>query len=83
MVIPPRPSRCRLLVLALLLPLALSAQGSGAGRIAGRIFNPATQEYVRNAEVTVEGTDLVTFSGDDGTYLLSRVPAGEVSLAVV
>jgi len=83
MVAPPRLSRFRLLVLALLLPLALSAQGSAAGRIAGRIFNPATQEYVRNAEVAVEGTDLITFSGEDGSYQLSRVPAGEVSLAVV
>ncbi len=83
MVTPPRSFLVRLLVLACLLSPVLSAQGSATGRIAGRIFNPATQEYVRNAEVTVEGTDLVTFSGDDGTYLLSRVPAGEVSLAVV
>ncbi|MEN9813136.1 MAG: hypothetical protein RL479_1822, partial [Verrucomicrobiota bacterium] len=82
MVISPRCSAFHLLLLALLLPLSLGAQGGGNGRIAGRIFNPATQEYVRNAEVSIEGTNLVVFSGDDGSYLLPNVPAGEVTVAV-
>ena len=43
------------------------AQIAADGRITGRIFNPATQQYVRNAEIRVEGTDLVTYSGDDGS----------------
>jgi len=58
------------------------AQTGGTGRITGRIFNPATQEYVRNAEVTVEGTNITTFSRDDGSYTLSNAPAGEVSVVV-
>ena len=58
MVTSPRRFAFRSLLLALLLPLALLAQGGGTGRIAGRVFNPATQEYVRNAEVSVEGTNL-------------------------
>jgi TonB-dependent receptor len=58
------------------------AQAPATGRITGRIFNPATQEYVRHAEVVIDGTNLVTFSGDDGSYLLSGVPAGEVSVSV-
>jgi hypothetical protein len=62
MVISPHRSAFHLLLLALLLPLSLGAQGGATGRIAGRIFNPATQEYVRNAEVSVEGTNLVVFS---------------------
>ena len=33
--------------------LSLTAQTAATGRITGRIFNPATQEYVRNAEITV------------------------------
>ncbi|MBI5689355.1 MAG: TonB-dependent receptor [Verrucomicrobia bacterium] len=61
---------------------ALSAQSPATGRIAGRIFNPATQEYVRNAEISLEGTALSTFSEDAGAYLLSGVPAGEVTLIV-
>ena len=61
---------------------ALCAQNAGTGRIAGRVFNPATGEYVRNAEVAIEGTNLVTFSGDDGSYVLSNVPTGEYSVTV-
>ena len=59
-----------------------AAQLPAAGRISGRIFNPATQEYVRNAEVSIEGTNLVAFSGDEGAYLLSNVPAGPVTVVV-
>ena len=58
------------------------AQSAATARIIGRIFNPATQEYVRHAEVMVEGTDLTTVSGDDGSYVLSNVPAGNVSVSV-
>ena len=60
---------------------SLSAQ-VGTGRITGRIFNPATQEYVRNAEIAVEGTNLVTYSADDGSYTLPNVPAGDVAVSV-
>ncbi len=81
-----RLSLCGRFFFAWLFNLALgfgaSAESSTSGRVAGRIFNPATQEYVRNAEITVEGTDLTTFSSDDGTYVLSGVPAGEVSVSV-
>src|SRR5215217_1871892 len=57
------------------LPCAV-AQSAASGRIGGRIFNPATQQYVRNAEIRVTGTDLVAYSGDDGTYVLTNVPSG-------
>src|SRR4051812_19328098 len=67
---------CALVVLA-----AVHAQSAG-GKIAGRIFNPATGQYVRNAEVHVKGTDVVTYSSDDGTYELNNVPAGAVDLTV-
>ena len=76
---------CRL-VLASLLLLGLnpnlSAQTAASGRVTGRIFNPATQEYVRNAEITVEGSNAIAFSGDDGSYVLSGVPSGDVTLTV-
>ncbi|MES2692699.1 MAG: carboxypeptidase regulatory-like domain-containing protein, partial [Verrucomicrobiota bacterium] len=52
------------------------------GTISGRIYNPATQEYVRNAEVAIPGTNLVAYSADDGTYLLTGVPAGATSVSV-
>src|SRR5689334_5163093 len=66
---------------ALALVASIHAQ-SASGRITGRIFNPATQEYVRNAEVAVEGTNVVAFSSDDGSYVLSNVPPGNVSVTV-
>ena len=61
---------------------ALSAQTASAGKIQGRVFNPATQEYVRNAEITVEGTNLVTYSDADGSFVLTNVPAGEAVVAL-
>jgi iron complex outermembrane receptor protein len=83
---PPRSSRYNFAAFALLLALfataALAQSRTGTGAIAGRVFNPATQEYVRNAEVRVEGTNLVAYTGDDGTFVLSNVPAGEIAVSV-
>lgn len=62
---------------------ALAQSASGSGTILGRVFNPATQEYVRNAEVAIPGTNLVTYTADDGSYSLSGVPAGQVTLSVI
>ncbi len=69
-------------LLALLFGLSAAAQTSVTGSIQGRIFNPATQEYVRNAEIQIEGTNQVTYSGDDGSYALVNVPSGERTLSV-
>jgi TonB-dependent receptor len=68
--------------------LRSSAQGAstgsqaGAGVVRGRIFNTATGEYVRNAEVRVEGTAIVVYSEDDGDFRLTGVPAGDVTVVV-
>ena len=79
----PLPRRLARMILACGLGAAAAlAQSAGTGRITGRVFNPATQEYVRNAEVTVGGTDIVAFSDADGSYVLPNVPAGAVTLAV-
>jgi iron complex outermembrane recepter protein len=62
---------------------AFGQSSASTGTIRGRIFNPATDAYVRNAEIQVEGTNLVTYSADDGTYVLTNVPAGDVRLSVM
>ena len=62
--------------------LTASGQGVGTGTITGRIYNPATKEFVRDAEVRVDGTTLLTASETGGTYSLRQVPAGQVSLTV-
>ncbi len=53
-----------IILAGVLLPLA--AAQSATGVIAGRVFNPATGEYVRNARISVEGTSLQAVSGDGG-----------------
>jgi iron complex outermembrane recepter protein len=69
--------------LCLVLPLSPAfAAAPNTGTISGRIFNPATGEYVRNAEVSVRGTSLTTISGDDGRYQLTAVPAGEAVVII-
>ena len=50
---------------ALLTP-AIAAAQSATGSVSGRIYNPATREYVRNAEVRLAGTALLTESESDG-----------------
>ena len=52
------------------------------GTIQGRVLSPATQEYMRNVEVTLPGTNLATFTGEDGFYTLTNVPAGARELTV-
>lgn len=59
----------------------LSAQ-SATGSVSGRVYNPATKEYVRNAEVRIAGTALLTETENDGTFLFPLVPAGSVTLTV-
>src|SRR5690349_15745654 len=54
----------------------------GTGTITGRVLNAATKGYVRNAEVRVEGTNLVAYTEDAGFFRLSGVPAGSVTLTV-
>src|SRR5437764_13315455 len=69
-------------VASLVLVHSTHAQAASHGRVSGRIFNPVTQEYVRAAQIRVTGTDLVAYSGDDGRYVLTGVPPGEVGLTV-
>src|SRR6476660_4333475 len=70
------------LMVSSLLALAASAQSAATGAIAGRVFNAATKEYVRNAEVRVEGTNLVAYTEEAGYYRIVGVPAGQATVAV-
>jgi iron complex outermembrane recepter protein len=60
---------------------ALHAQ-SATGTVTGRILNESTGQYLRNAMVTVAGTNLTTVAEAGGVYRLTGVPAGEVRLLV-
>lgn len=74
--------RCLWPLLALAATLPLPAQTATSGGLRGRVFNSVTQEYVRNAEVRVEGTPLVTFTEDGGAFQVTGVPAGLATVAV-
>jgi iron complex outermembrane recepter protein len=69
------------LFLGLFLP-DLPAQSTPTGTLSGRVFNPLTGDYVRNAQVTIEGTMLSTTSGIGGQYRLPNVPAGSATVVV-
>ena len=58
------------------------AHAAAEGTITGRIFSPASGEYLRNAQIRVDATGQVTTSEDGGTYRLSPVAAGPVTLIV-
>ncbi len=66
------------LLLALLAPLAAQAQSTG--HVAGRVSDDATRLALGGARVSVTGTALETYTADDGTYVLTNVPAGARTL---
>lgn len=55
--------------------VSLRAQAA-SGTVSGRVLNAGTSEYLRNAVVTVVGTELRTIAEDGGNYTLGGVPAG-------
>ena len=58
--------------------LAQSTDGS----IQGRVFNPATREFVGNAEVRLAGSERVVFTASDGSFTFAGVPAGAATITV-
>lgn len=76
-------SSCALAV-ALLTPLAVgvstasAADAAATGVIRGRVLNVENGKYLPRARVTVEGTNIETFTNDYGEYELRDVPAGQV-----
>ena len=62
--------------LAGLLLCAAQAGAQGVGTIRGRVVDSASAQPLSSVNVTVEGTRLGTISHPDGTFEISRVPAG-------
>ncbi|HUR58386.1 MAG TPA: carboxypeptidase regulatory-like domain-containing protein, partial [Opitutaceae bacterium] len=61
---------------------SVHAQSVATGAITGRIFNPNTGDYLRNAQVRVEETGQTAISENGGEFRLGAVPAGKVTLTV-
>lgn len=88
-----KPLSCALLPFVALLCLAPRLAGApesvaaptgavATGIVSGHVLDPRKKEYVRSAEVSIEGTHLVTASEDDGSYRLGGVPAGPAILVL-
>lgn len=58
------------------------AQAPSAGVIEGRVQNAISGDYLRNARVSLKGTDVVALTDEGGNFRLANVPAGEVVLRV-
>ena len=69
-------------LLALFFVSFASAQVAATGTVTGRVFNPATSEYVRNAEIRVVGSTISGASGAGGAFRLTGVPAGPGEIVV-
>lgn len=72
----------RVLLLVMACVCGLGRLQAQTGTIQGRVFNPATKEYIGNAEVRLEGTNQVTYTEADGSFRFGNVPAGSATLAV-
>ena len=53
---------CGTLFLAVVIHLQALAQSANTGALQGRVFDEARGEYLENARVTVEGTQLETYT---------------------
>ncbi len=65
-----------------LLPGFGFAQGATTGTVRGRVYNPASSEYVNNAEVRLDGTNQRTYTAHDGAFEFLGVAAGPASITV-
>ena len=63
-------------------PSVGASQGAATGVITGRVFNPNTGEYLRNAQVRIEETGQTAISESGGEFRLAPVPAGKATLVV-
>ncbi len=71
-----------LLASAALLPAPARAQQAATGQISGHVYNPVTKEYVRNAEVSIQGTSQIDYTENDGSFSFSNAPVGSVTLVI-
>lgn len=87
-----RPGLAAVAVRALALTTAIVAAGSfvpvahaqaaATGEIRGRVQNAVTGDNLNNARVRVTGTTLEAFTGVNGEFRISGVPAGTANLDV-
>ena len=70
----------RVLLVATLVPVGASAQGTGI--LEGRVFNAATNSALANARVSVTGLEREVLTDESGAYRITGVGAGEHTVNV-
>jgi hypothetical protein len=58
----------------------LFSQSAPAGSLGGRVQNSAAGNYLNNARVTIEGTNVSTLTNEFGEYFFPNIPPGETRL---
>jgi TonB-dependent receptor len=77
------PRYRKLCATASALLLCITAFGqAGTGTVQGRVYNPVSRDYVRDAEVRLDGTNRITYTENDGTFQFAEVPVGPVAITV-
>src|SRR5436190_17667170 len=71
---------CLALTGAVILASISPAQTAGTGTVEGRVLNVTNGQYVKNARVTVEGTNLESITNEFGEYRLVDVPGGNARI---
>jgi hypothetical protein len=59
-----------------------TVQNIGSGALRGRVLNTATGDYLRNAEVRIEGSRNVAYTQEGGHFQLTGIPAGDITVLV-
>ncbi|MEY4940577.1 MAG: hypothetical protein RIQ93_2312, partial [Verrucomicrobiota bacterium] len=59
-----------------------SRAAQSTGSVSGRVKNAVTGQYLNKARVTVQGTSLLTFTDQSGSYRLAGVPTGSSVLEI-
>lgn len=62
--------------------LTHAAASKDTGTVAGRVYNPDSAEYVRDAQVRALSTGETVYTEAGGFYQISGLPAGNVSLVL-
>ncbi|MEX2281831.1 MAG: TonB-dependent receptor [Gemmatimonadota bacterium] len=65
-----------------LLLAAAHAHGQGVGRVVGRVIDASTGAGITSAAIELLGTRQGVLTSVDGPYVLSNVPAGQITLKV-
>jgi len=58
----------------------LSSKTSATGTVEGQVLNWTTGNFLNAARISVAGTNIETYAGENGEYRLPALPAGDVKI---